>query len=117
MSFVYEKIKIPTHLKKKEVKRGDKKKFNTLYYYKQNLDKATRTIAKLEATSKYHYKNDMFYRDTLLSAKSEIWDYYKVLKPNLPKKIAIPNKKVRGKKVNKDIKLIKEDGGFIVRFD
>lgn len=119
MEYIYKNLQIPIALSKKEIKRGNKKDFITLYYYKKNVDKYTREKADITATSKYHYKKDLFYKETLLSNKSKIWDYYKVLKPNTPATIAVGNCKVRKIKESKEITYNTHtpEGGIIVNFD
>ena len=45
------------------------------------------------ATSTISYKHECFYKDSVLSNKSPIFDYYKVLKMNTPKCVGSINKK------------------------
>ena len=122
MEFREELILIPMNLHKKEPKRKSKSKIKTLYYYKYNeeLGKSVKMKAKIKATSKYFYKADFMYKDTTLSEQNNIFDYYRVLKPHLPDKIAVKNLRVRNKKHKTQFSFtnnIKNDEPIIVSFN
>lgn len=122
MDFREELILIPMNLHKKEPKRKSKSKIKTLYYYKYNddLGKSEKIKAKIKATSKYFYKADFMYKDTTLSEQNNIFDYYRVLKPHLPDKIAVKNLRVRNKKHKTQFSFtnnIKNDEPIIVSFN
>jgi len=122
MEFKEELILIPDNLYKKKPKRKSKSKIKTLYYYKYNdeLNKSEKVKAKFKATSKYFYKADFMYKDTALSEQNKIFDYYRVLKPEMPDKVAIKNLRVRNKK-NTNLYSFKQEHSInepiIVKFD
>ena len=122
MEFKEELILIPDNLYKKKPKRKSKSKIKTLYYYKYNdeLNKSEKVKAKIKATSKYFYKADFMYKDTALSEQNKVFDYYKVLKPHIPDKVAIKNLRVRNKKNTPEYTFKKEHSNnepIIVKFD
>ena len=60
------------------------------------------------------------YKDTTLSEQNNIFDYYRVLKPHLPDKIAVKNLRVRNKKHKTQFSFtnnIKNDEPIIVSFN
>tara|TARA_R100000655_G_scaffold21193_1_gene43510 strand:- start:360 stop:737 length:378 start_codon:yes stop_codon:yes gene_type:complete len=125
MEFKEELITIPIRLLHKQPKRKNKAKLTTIYYYKHNnaLNRKQQTKAKIVATSKYFYKQNLFYKDTILSNSNAIFDYYKVLKPELPDKVAVKNMRVRSENNKKKLKhytfnrKTKEGEPIMVRFD
>lgn len=102
MEFKEELIHIPIKLYNKKPKRKTNSKIHTVYYYKYNEEKGRneKIQAKIEATSKYFYKQDFMYRDTALSEQNDVFDYYKILKPNMPDKVAVKNLRVRNTQKN-----------------
>jgi len=125
---MYKKIFVPTNILKKNKNKYNKTEWLHVYTY---IDKRTlRERYDIEyntpicVNSKY-IKRDTLYKDSSLSNKSEIYDYYKILKDEISKnheEIGIVKKRIRFKNnihmaENVGIKFIKLKEPIEVRFD
>ena len=79
----YINLRVPLKINSK-LKRNhfEKKGWSNVYYY------VNRTRQKFNIKVVIHdvimgdcYRHDTFYKDSALSKKNELWDYYKILKP------------------------------------
>jgi hypothetical protein len=123
MTISFKKITafIPTYIHNKKRKHQNPKDWVNVYYY---VDKKKSMVPNISITSKIPLKKNTMYKCSALSKKSDLFDYYKILKPGINKKnICIKNRlkstikssetqKIHFKKLTKD-----NEEQFYLHFD
>ncbi len=108
-------------------RRHDKKNWTHIYFYKDNKKTEIdgNNIEEYEIITGGCYKNNVFYRCTNLCKNDEVFDYYKILKPEhkepvmcvKSKKETIKKKAHNKKKKVFEIKHFPPEKPFILKFD
>lgn len=81
--YVYKILKIPANIEKKVArKRHFKENWTNIYHYINNKRvKNKNNVIEYDIINGSCYKSDTFYKVIYLSENDELFDYYKILKP------------------------------------
>ncbi len=125
--YIKKVLKIPVDIENKiSRRRHDKDNWTNIYYYvdKKRVKNKNKVI-EYDIINGACYKSDTFYKVTSISKKDDLFDYYKILKPENREPVIVKetNKrsklyKKHNKKHNSGIKIIRypPDKPFILTF-
>lgn len=112
-------LRVPQRVKNKlDRNHFEKKGWTDVYWYvKRQRTKFNKKIVFNDVVSGDCYQHNTFYKDSAFSKKSDMWDYYKILKPKFKEPIiAKPRQKIRKNDVRlkeeADVIPIKDEYGF-----